>query len=77
MEAIIAGIMPDKSPIKTEMARPVRIFFMLKIISREPAGISVISITSKMPIPPPIRLRKIASKRNWKRIKKFFAPSDF
>ena len=59
-----AGIIPEMIPIADDNINPKAIFWKVRMISRFPNEIKVVAYTIISPENPPIRLKKVASKRN-------------
>jgi hypothetical protein len=69
LAASVAGTIPATTPITEDTPKPNIILLKDNSSSRLPKGIKLRRYTSRIPEPPPIKLKQIASKRNWKRMK--------
>jgi hypothetical protein len=69
LAASVAGTIPATIPIAEDTPRPKMMLLKDKTSSRLPKGIKLRRYTSRIPEPPPIKLKQIASKRNWNRMK--------
>ena len=68
-EAIAAGTIPEITPTLTETPMPSATLLAVRTKSSDPRLTKDRRYTRKIPITPPNKLRKIASNRNWKRMK--------
>lgn len=69
LAAINAGIIPEATPTNDEIPMPNMIFLNINVSTNDPRSMNVHKYTINNPKHPPIRLRNIASNKNWKRMK--------
>lgn len=62
--ARVAGTIPATTPIMEDTPKPKSTLLKERMSSKLPNWTKLKANTSKMPVPPPIRLRQMASKRN-------------